>query len=485
MRVFTLTVILSGACLSGVAVAEAGRSELTRYTISMARDGVAHVRISHTLASRSLRIWHRTAKDGRTTDSFITNATITGAHGTARMKPDGNGGWGTAAASIGDRVVVEYDLLLEHGNHAWDFGREEVGFALGDGAYLVSRETLLWDLGAPDQAIEIKFETADSVAPWESLGDNLWRAADSSAFRNNAFAFGNGFGRFVAKTAQGNVTFVHDEASTDLARQAAKDIAPALEHTTAIFGSFPASNYHIFLFENDHPEGGAFDDSFAMLHPVPAQRVDALLWRQGFIHEINHLWVGHAIRPAPGADIEWFKEGVADYLAIKTMWKLGYLDTRGLEDKLENLMRRHTLGVFMSQGKVSMVEAGARKNQNKMIIYGSGATWAFMLDVEMSAKQGPGAFEAMLADLYDHCDERYTQKRLMKRMNATSNGAAGRLVKRFDRNLLPMAFPDMLEPYGMEIAFMIPDMFELDLNPSRVDGFVPAFLRDATPSGAK
>ncbi len=481
MRVRSLMAVLAGIWLSGTTLAQDGQSGLTRYTISMSAEGIAHVRISHTLASRSVGIWERTASDGVKTSDFISNATISGTHGTAEMKSVGNGRWSTAPASLGDRVLIEYDLSLDLGNHAWAHGREEIGFALGDGAFLVSRITLLADYGAEDRPIEIEFEAADSAAPWEPIGENLWRAADFSAFHNNAFAFGDGFGRFVAKTPQGNVTFIHDRASTGLADQAAEDIAPALSHTTAIFGDFPASNYHIFLFENDHPEGGAFDDSFAMLHPVPAQRVDAALWRQGFIHEINHLWVGHQIRPAAGADIEWFKEGVADYLAIKTMWKLGYIDDRALEDKLENLMRRHTLGVFMSGGKISLIEAGANKSENRMIIYGSGATWAFMLDVEMSAKQGPGAFEAMLADLYVHSAEPYTQERLMERINVFSNGAAGRLLAQFDRNLLPMAFPDMLEPYGMEIAFMIPDMFELDLNPRQPDDAnrLPAFLREA------
>ena len=71
-------------------------------------------------------------------------------------------------------------------------------------------------------------------------------------------------------------------------------------------------------------------------------------------------------------------------------------------------------------------------------------------------------------------------ERLMKRINATSDGAAGRLLAQFDRNLMPMAFPGMLEPYGMEIAFMIPDMFELDLNPRQGEGenSLPAFLRE-------
>ena len=479
MRVILLIAMLVGVASSQSALTQEVETELTRYTISMSGKRVAHIRISHTLASNFVRINHRTASDGVKLDDFISNATISGAHGKSEMKSEGKGKWSTAPASIGDRVVIDYDLSLDHGNHKWDFGREEVGFALGDGAYLVSRCTLLADYGAPKRAIEIKFDADDSAAPWSLIEKNLWRAADLPSLLNNGFTFGRGFGRFVSKTPEGNVTFIYDPASTDLARQASEDIAPALKHTTAIFGDFPVSNYHIFLFENDRPEGGAFTDSFAMLHPVPAQRVDAILWRQGFIHEINHLWVGHKIRQAVGADIEWFKEGVADYLAIKTMWKLGYIDTNELESKLENLMRRHTLGVFMSQGKVALTEAGSNKSQNKMIIYGSGATWAFMLDVEMSAKQGPGAFEAMLADLYANSEKPYTQERLMKRINATSNGAAGRFLKKFDRNLMPTAFPDMIEPYGMEMAFMVPDMFYLDLNPSDDESFLPAFLRES------
>ncbi len=487
MRVRLFLALVAGASLSSPAFtyepegASGTRGELTRYTIGMAREGVAHIQIDHTLANGVVYIRHSTAADGTTTDDFISNATISGTHGTAPMEPLGNGGWSTSAAAIGDRVLIEYDLRLGHGDHAWAHGREEIGFKLGDGAFLVSRTTLLADYGDQNSPIEVAFDAEDSAAPWTPIGHNLWRADDLDSFLNNCFTFGSGFGRFIAETEQGNVTFIHDEASTDLAKQAARDIAPALQHITAIFGSFPASNFHIFLFENDHPEGGAYDDSFAMLHPVPAQQVDALLWRQGFIHEINHLWVGHAIRPANQADIEWFKEGVADYLAIKTMWKLGYLEDHTLEGKLANLMRRHTLGVFMSRGQVGLTEAGANKSENMMIIYGSGATWSFMLDVEMAAHQGPGAFERMLRDLYEHSEKPYTQARLMERINVTSNGAAGRLLAQFERNLMPMAFPAMLEPYGMELAFMIPDMFELDLNPRRLTGVdrLPAFLRDA------
>jgi predicted metalloprotease with PDZ domain len=481
MRVRFLATLLVGVSLSGAVQAQDCPADLTRYTISMHAERLAHIRIDHTLASDWVNIAGFTANDGRTADSFISNATISGAHGSARLESVGNGAWSTQAATPGDAVVIEYDLALDHGDHAWPMGEEEIGFALGDGAFMIARSMLLADYGAPDCAIEVEFQADDSAAPWTVIGENVWRAADLDAFHNNALVFGNGFGRFVAETDEGNVTFIHDAESTGLAEQAAMDIAPSIAHTTAIFGDFPASNYHIFLFENDRPEGGAYNDSFAMLHPAPAQRVDAILWRQGFIHEINHLWLGHQIRPADGADIEWFKEGVADYLAIKTMWQLGYINTQTLQSKLSNLLRRHTMGVFMSQGQVALTEAGANKFENKMIIYGSGASWAFMLDVEMSATMGPGSFEAMLADLYANSDTPYTQERLMERINASSDGAAGRLLAQFDRGLMPTAFPAMTEPYGIEMAFMIPDMFWIDLNPRRCDttDCLPAFIREA------
>lgn len=481
MRVRGLQALLIGGSLVGLGFAQDAEAPLTRYTITAQEEGVAHVRIEITLAGRQLDTIHKRAAGGMTNDDMLSNVTVTGDFGTAQMGYLGTGTWSTAPAKVGQRVTVDYDLALDHGDHTWDHGREEVGFRLGDGAYLVGRTTILADYTSSvrSRAIEVEFKAADSAAPWTQLGENLWRAEDLSAFHNNGFAFGDGFGRFIAETEQGNVTFIHDALSKDLAQQAARDIAPSLAHTTAIFGGFPASNFHIFLFENNHPEGGAFDDSFAMLHPAPAQAVDASIWRQGFIHEINHIWVGHAIRQASGSDIEWFKEGVADYLAIKTMWQLGYLDDRGLAAKLENLMRRHTLGVYIFRGKIAMTEAGANKSQNQMIVYGSGATWAFMLDVEMAEDMYPGAFEDMLRDLYEHCAVPYTFERLMERMNEFSNAAAGRLVAKFDRNLMPMAFPNMLEPYGMEIAFMIPDMFELDLSPHGGTGAqrLPAFLR--------
>jgi len=474
----TITSFIGPACAQGAACP----AEPTRYTIRLTSPDTARVVLDHTLASATLHHAYVVASDGTTTPDLVSGARFSGEQGEGSILHRGQGAWSVEGAAAGDRVQITYDLSLAYGDHEWPFGAEEVGVRLSGGAYLVSRVALLADYAARDCPVEIVLDAPASAAPWEVIAPGTYRAPDLAVFHDNAFALAEALGRFTAVTDQGAVTFVHDEKAEPLARQAASDMAQVLRYLTGVFGGFPASRYHIFLFTSDRVEGGAFDQSFAMLHPFPAQDVDALIWRQGFIHEIIHLWLGHGVRPARGADIEWFKEGFTDYLAVKTLWRLGFIDERALAEKLDGQLRRHSFGFLMSPG-VKLSEAGANKSQNRMVIYGSGAVLALLLDARMSATKGPGAFEAMLGDLYEDSAEPYSAERLLTALDRASDGAVGRLLDRFDAGLSPLDLPELLEPYGPEMAVMIPDMFELDLTPGgcQAEACLPAFLRPAAP----
>lgn len=479
MRVLSAFIVSTNLFTSVPAFAQNCPETPTKYTISLPSPEKAHIEIDTTVASKFLVMAGFVAKDGAAAPDFVETVKIAGAGKEVTLQHGGNGAFPITDFEIGEKAKVSYDLRLDHGNHAWDFGKEEIGTRIENGAYLVSRVTMLADYGAAGCPIDVEFKTSDSAAPWTVTGKNQYRAESLDAFHNNAFAFGDHIGRFTAETPQGRVTFIHDRASKALAKRAAEDTSRMTAHLATIFGGFPASNYHIFLLENDHPEGGAFKDSFAMLHPSPAQDVDSLIWRHGFLHEIIHLWLGLSIRPAEGADIEWFKEGFTDYLAVKTLWRLGYLNDLELAEKLENLIRRHVMGFFISQGQVKLSEAGAQKAENRMIIYGGGATLAFMLDVKMSADQKPGAFENMLATMYANSKNPYTEYSLLTALNEATDNYAGELLNQFDEGMLPMQIAPMLEAYGLEMAFMVPDMYQLDLSPQNCtrSRCKPAFLQ--------
>ena len=88
MRVRLFLALVAGASLSGPALtyehegAHSTRGELTRYTIGMAREGVAHIQIDHTLATGVVHIRHSTAADGTTTArvNVVSRSTAASAH---------------------------------------------------------------------------------------------------------------------------------------------------------------------------------------------------------------------------------------------------------------------------------------------------------------------------------------------------------------------------------------------------------------------
>ena len=98
------------------------------------------------------------------------------------------------------------------------------------------------------------------------------------------------------------------------------------------------------------------------------------------IHETFHLWNGRGL--VPGEQMEWFKEGVTEYLSIVIQARTSSLPRSIIEKKIETAYRRHFLAAVMGQ-PVSLQEAGNNKNQNRMKIYGMGTLMAMILDIEI------------------------------------------------------------------------------------------------------
>ena len=470
-----LTMIWSNPLL-----ADSCPSEISQYTIAPMAGEKLKVTLEHELRSDKLYIMPKSSQSGMSLDEFISNARLSTSEGEAyEISSSGKGKWEIDDAPKGERIKLEYDLNMSHGDHKWNMGGEEIGFAFNGGFYLVARTMLLADFNAADCPTRIKFNFKNVSAPFKQVSENNFEAPSLKELWNNAYAFGDKFGiRSIEPSKDTKIDFVYDEKSADLAQQASKDIKPILEHLTKLFGGMPAQNYNIYLWSGEHTEGGAFDNSFAMLHPSPVKSLDALIWRHGFVHELIHLWVGHGIRQANNSDIEWFKEGVTDYLALKTLWKLGYLTETQLSEKLANIMRRHTMGLWMSQGKVQLTSAGSDKNKNKMIIYGSGAVFALFMDVHMDSNVGSGSFELMLRSLYEESGKAYTKERLIASLDKHSDGFASQLLAKLDKGMMPTEFANYLNPYGIELSLMMPDMFYLDLSSSGDKSIKSLFSKD-------
>lgn len=151
-----------------------------------------------------------------------------------------------------------------------------------------------------------------------------------------------------------------------------------------LFGSAPRSSYLVVMQEGPIA-GGAFNQSYSMMVEKPINSASAALWGHGMIHETFHLWNGRGLVPAE--QMEWFKEGVTEYLSIQIQAGTQSLPRCILERKLETAYRRHFLAGVMGP-PISLQDAGDNKNQNRMKIYGTGTLMALILDIEIRAATG-------------------------------------------------------------------------------------------------
>ena len=107
-------------------------------------------------------------------------------------------------------------------------------------------------------------------------------------------------------------------------------------------------------------------------------------------HELLHFWNGLSLVPADSRE-EWFKEGATDYLTIATLARNGWIDEATARRRLENAVLRVLLARRMQGLEMSVREAGERKQENRLLVYGGGCLAAMALDVELRRASGDRA----------------------------------------------------------------------------------------------
>jgi predicted metalloprotease with PDZ domain len=366
------------------------------------------------------------------------------------IKYTGEGGWSTAVGAS----RIGYQLIADHDEVVWRHGADEVAHPFGDGYYFTGTAFFV-GAGAEDSAcpVDVSFDVPKDwtlTAPWAGKGlagqaKTMWDLVD------NGFAVGP-FKPSTQKVGDLSLTSVYDER---LAEQVQPYVSNLLDDMlpayTDYFGGAPAADYSTFHFAYPSSDGSAFARSFTLQYEYPLNMIERELWAHGLAHETMHLWIGVVERT--GHEIEWFTEGFTDYLAIKHLYQLGYLDDEGLRSELGSVMSRHQLGKRMS-GDTSLRDAGANKGQNWFLIYGSGALIALILDAEMSVEK-PGSFDDMMSELFMAGKQTYDYDSLMAFLDEHSNGRASQVYKEVNDGLRANQINTKLSPAGLGVAGMM------------------------------
>lgn len=123
---------------------------------------------------------------------------------------------------------------------------------------------------------------------------------------------------------------------------------------------------------------------------------------------------------------------------------------------IEGQVRRFFLGRIAS-GEIGLSEAGQEKQQNRQLVYGGGALFHMILDAELTARHGAGAYEALLRDLYENSHTGWSLETLLAFLDERSEGSASEIYSFLNAPFDYQAVLDRMSGYGLSVAAFGPD----------------------------
>ena len=157
----------------------------------------------------------------------------------------------------------------------------------------------------------------------------------------------------------------------------------------AIFPDTEAADFLVVLIPGGQDDGEAYTHGFASTMRAPLRPDEKIVWANTIAHEIFHHWAGQTIRM--DTELEWFKEGFAEYNANLALIRAGEISPEDFLHKAANMIGQYEY--FLSSGlfkDVTMLTAGQQKGPDRFGVYAAGWVMAFAMDQQIRTASGSG-----------------------------------------------------------------------------------------------
>lgn len=402
---------------------------------------------------------------------FVSGFELRGADGQWRTPAyQGQGTWQAASADV---TALRYILTADHDRAVWDIGKEEIAYRFDDAFYFTGSNAFIGDYGWSECAFEVAFDIPGdwmTVAPWRSDDGSLFSVPDLYHLMRNIFVTGPGLQPHSARFSGMDVVILEQESLRGDADTFEALLTDSVGRYVDLFGSAPVDRYLVVFGEDSASDGGAFAQSFGQRMPAPLRPAEKLMWARLLAHEALHAWLGIAIHPESGSDLQWLTEGSTDYLTGKTLFRAGQISADDMIFIIEGQVRRFFLG-RISSGPISLAEAGVEKQRNRQLVYGGGALFSLFLDAHMAETRGAGSYERLLRDLYENSEEAYSFDRMMAALDAASDGEASEIYTFLNGPFNHNAVMARLASHGLATSAFGPDEILVRYTANGCSGF--------------
>lgn len=278
------------------------------------------------------------------------------------------------------KVVLSYEIKLDHENYKWSGGIDGVAYAKDWGVFYSGRTLLIFN-GENRQNINVNFTLPENwkvTTPWKPsknktnsfVANNMTELADSLIFAGTHEEISFKREDFELVFALGGDEII---AQKEEFKKLAEGV---LDYYIDLMGGIPNPPPNnkfkkavVIINSSAATDGEVIGNNISILIEKNANQMSKTFSRLIFAHEFFHLWNGKSFVPATD-EAEWFKEGFSNYYTLKALRRVGFLNDESYLAILNGLFYqryKNDDGI----GKISMTK-GEEKHDHWGLIYGGG-----------------------------------------------------------------------------------------------------------------
>jgi predicted metalloprotease with PDZ domain len=278
------------------------------------------------------------------------------------------------------KVILSYEIKLDHENYKWSGGIDGVAFARDWGVFYAGRTLLIFN-GEGWKNINVEFKIPENwkvTTPWEIVKNkaNSFRVNNLSQLANSLI-FAGTHEEVSVKRKNFELVFALGGDEVIAEKEEFKNLAEGvLDYYIDLMGGVPNpapdnkfKKAVVIINTADATDEEVIGNNISILVEKNGDKTSKMFSRFIFAHEFFHLWNGKSFSPV-NDETEWFKEGFTNYYTLKALHYVGFLNDKSYLEVLSSLFYQRYVnddGV----GKISMTK-GEEKHDHWGLIYSGG-----------------------------------------------------------------------------------------------------------------
>lgn len=326
---------------------------------------------------------------------YIHDLIVKGPNGQSlALRRTEEGTWIVPRMEIGQKVVLSYQMALDHEEITWPGGIDGVAYRRDWGVMATGRSLFVMN-GKGKRDIKVSIEAPENwnVSTSWTPEEGQWRTFRVPNMLNlqESFVVAGTHGETDITREGFTLKFVlGGEKVEEQAPRYVQVAASVMDYYIGLMGGIPKprpgmelNQSLVLISQSEHVDGEVIGNHLSMFMDPEGSPMDQMAGWFMFAHEFFHLWNGKTLRFA-STTTEWFKEGVSNYYTCKALTQTGFIDEDTLLAILNNLFyQRYLNDPGYGTLSPSRSASGFDKDNHWGLVYGGGLFAGIAMDMEI------------------------------------------------------------------------------------------------------